>query len=107
MIQILRILKYFTFAGKNDDVVKLYDLTSLSEKTEFNVPGQSNNYKEDNPYTVPVAMLLYSVAINMKNSKDDSKKVQTICALLKSSLKLLNNKRYPQVCIVIKTKTLG
>lgn len=51
---------YWLFKGKDDDVVKLYDLTSLC-----NHEGQD---KDQNPFTVPVAMLLYRVARNMKNS---------------------------------------
>lgn len=45
---------YWLFKGPHDDVVKLYDLTSLC-------PGDL-----DNPFTTPVAMLLYRVARNMR-----------------------------------------
>ena len=38
-------------AGKDDDVVKLYDLTSLCTDVI--------DEKGPNPFTVPVAMLLY------------------------------------------------
>lgn len=38
-------------AGKDDDVVKLYDLTSLCTDVM--------DEKGQNPFTVPVAMLLY------------------------------------------------
>lgn len=74
--------------GKDDDVVKLYDLTSLC----------SEGLLEDgqNPFTVPVAMLLYRVARSMKHSSE-SPKPGTIRALLKNCLYLLPREKYPQV----------
>jgi hypothetical protein len=41
----------FYVVGKDDDVVKLYDLTSLCTDVM--------DEKGQNPFTVPVAMLLY------------------------------------------------
>ncbi|XP_017096079.2 erythroid differentiation-related factor 1 [Drosophila bipectinata] len=89
---------YWLFKGRNDDVVKLYDLTTLcqsqSEKNENNPPQQ-----QVNPFTVPVGMLLYSVARNMKNSlpKISPKAAGNIRALLDNCIKLLPKEQYPQI----------
>lgn len=40
----------FSFAASGSDIVKLYDLTTLCEETED---------KYQNPFTMPVAILLY------------------------------------------------
>lgn len=71
--------------------MKLYDLTSLC----------SGNMVDNaqNPFTIPVALLLYRVARNMKHSP----RVQlptnpaTIRMLLKNSIRLLPVEKYPQV----------
>lgn len=79
---------YWLFKGKNEEVVKLYDLTSLcSEKDVEN--GQ-------NPFTVPVGMLLYRVARNMKHTSD-RRQPGTIRMLLKNCVKLLSEEKYPEV----------
>lgn len=86
-------LNLFTI-GKNDDVVKLYDLTSLC--SESLVEGRCEG---QNPFTVPVAMLLYRVARNLKHNPDigiPSSPI-TIQMLLNNCLKLLNKTKYPQV----------
>lgn len=110
---------YWLFKGRKDDVVKLYDLTSLmnSAANEFgahtkpstssgrqNAGGganQENLTKPDdkNPFTVPVAMLLYKVARNMKNSTEHIKAKQagSIKALLDNCIKLLPKEQYPQI----------
>lgn len=76
--------------GKDEDVVKLYDLTSLCSESLVD-QGQ-------NPFTVPVAMLLYRVARNMKHSVDRSTmQPGTIRALLNNCLMLLPKEKYPQV----------
>ena len=54
---------YWLFKGNDDDVVKLYDLTCLC--------APSDSEQSENPFTVPVAMLLYRVARNMKYSEND------------------------------------
>lgn len=79
---------YWLFKGRNDDVVKLYDLTSLCE-------GDVRFESGLNPFTVPVAMLLYRVARNMKHS--DKIHDGTIRMLLKKCVELLNKERYPQI----------
>ncbi|XP_034944634.1 erythroid differentiation-related factor 1 [Chelonus insularis] len=80
---------YWLFKGKNDDVVKLYDLTSLC--------GDVSDDKGQNPFTVPVAMLLYRVARNMKYSSDNRGHQGTIRMLLKNCIHLLAREKYPQI----------
>lgn len=80
---------YWLFKGKDADIVKLYDLTSLcSEVTDE---------KGQNPFTIPVAMLLYRVARNMKHSPDGQRQQGTIRMLLKNCLSLLPKEKYPQI----------
>ncbi|XP_065360485.1 erythroid differentiation-related factor 1 [Calliphora vicina] len=87
---------YWLFKGRNDDVVKLYDLTTLCK-------NQSNSSecdeKQENPFTVPVAMLLYTVARNMKNRSPQitAKTAGNIRALLDNCIKLLPKEKYPQI----------
>ena len=67
--------------------MKLYDLTTLCA-----------DYMEDrnaNPFTVPVGILLYRVARNMRQTMG-RKKSATIRTLLENSLHLLDNTLYSQ-----------
>ncbi|XP_076677136.1 erythroid differentiation-related factor 1 [Andrena cerasifolii] len=80
---------YWLFKGKDDDVVKLYDLTSLCNDV--------SDEKGQNPFTVPVAMLLYRVARNMKYSSDYHRQQGTIRMLLKNCIELLAKEKYPQI----------
>ncbi|KAK2586143.1 hypothetical protein KPH14_001413 [Odynerus spinipes] len=80
---------YWLFKGKDDDVVKLYDLTSLCSDV--------SDEKGQNPFTVPVAMLLYRVARNMKYSSDYHRHQGTIRMLLKNCVQLLAKEKYPQI----------
>ncbi|XP_063231536.1 erythroid differentiation-related factor 1 isoform X2 [Bacillus rossius redtenbacheri] len=80
---------YWLFKGKDDDIVKLYDLTSLC--TDF------MDDKDQNPFTVPVAMLLYRVARNMKQSPDSHQQQKTVLMLLKNCVSLLAKEKYPQI----------
>ncbi|XP_043265831.1 erythroid differentiation-related factor 1 [Colletes gigas] len=80
---------YWLFKGKDDDVVKLYDLTSLCHDV--------SDEKGQNPFTVPVAMLLYRVARNMKYSSDYHRQQGTIRMLLKNCVQLLAKEKYPQI----------
>ncbi|XP_076164566.1 erythroid differentiation-related factor 1 [Ptiloglossa arizonensis] len=80
---------YWLFKGKDDEVVKLYDLTSLCHDV--------SDDKGQNPFTVPVAMLLYRVARNMKYSTDYHCQQGTIRMLLKNCLELLVKEKYPQI----------
>ncbi|KAL0269089.1 UNVERIFIED_CONTAM: hypothetical protein PYX00_006926 [Menopon gallinae] len=77
---------YWLFKGKDDDVVKLYDLTSLCTDV-MEEKGQT-------PFTVPVAMLLYRVARNMKNSSDGRRQAATIRMLLQNCISLLSPEKY-------------
>lgn len=80
---------YWLFKGEDDDVVKLYDLTSLCSDV--------SEEKGQNPFTVPVAMLLYRVARNMKYSSDYHHHQGTIRMLLKNCIQLLAKEKYPQI----------
>lgn len=79
---------YWLFKGKDEEVVKLYDLTSLCSESDVE--------KDQNPFTIPVAMLLYRVARNMKHSSDRQQQ-GTIRMLLKNCVKLLNEEKYPEI----------
>lgn len=81
---------YWLFKGKDEEVVKLYDLTSLCS------PNDDDVGKGHNPFTVPVAMLLYRVARNMKHS-EDKQQPGTIRMLLKNCIKLLSEEKYPEI----------
>lgn len=100
---------YWLFKGRNDDVVKLYDLTSLCPTAEFGsdsshqpTTSQNQDNNDDSsgsPFTVPVAMLLYKVARNMKNSTEHmtARQAGSIKALLDNCIKLLPKEKYPQI----------
>ncbi|KAG0727137.1 Erythroid differentiation-related factor 1 [Chionoecetes opilio] len=95
---------YWLFKGKDDDIVKLYDLTSLCLEDHICVDGQEDEAQtppppqdSGNPFTVPVAMLFYRVAKNMRASEDANKKIASIRALLKNSLTLLDKAKYPKI----------
>ncbi|XP_072028508.1 erythroid differentiation-related factor 1-like [Amphiura filiformis] len=72
---------YWLYKGQNDDVVKLYDLTSLSM--------EPHGRTEANPFVKPVALLLYRVAHAMSSSQPTKKDKGIICKLLKNCLTLL------------------
>lgn len=73
------------FVGVDDDVVKLYDLTSLADSHE----------DQSTPFTVPLGRLLYRVACNMiKNGNKSKKKIQL---LLENCLLLLDEEKHSQV----------
>lgn len=95
---------YWLFKAKNDDVVKLYDLTTLQllATTKDDENSENSDKKEENdqnPFTIPVAMLLYTVARNMKysNEKLTAKQAGNIKQLLDNCLKLLPRDKYPQI----------
>ncbi|XP_065319963.1 uncharacterized protein LOC135927739 isoform X2 [Gordionus sp. m RMFG-2023] len=116
---------YWLFKGAGDEVVKLYDLTSLI--TEFNVSSRdpdhcqaresadqiiqhaaTNSIRQQpfnikNPYTLPVAFLLYRLA--RPDSEADSRiALLTKCRrLLKNSTKALNNSR-DDIPLIVKRK---
>ncbi|XP_030767358.1 erythroid differentiation-related factor 1 [Sitophilus oryzae] len=80
---------YWLFKGKDEEVVKLYDLTSLCSEEDVQ--------KGQNPFTIPVAMLLYRVGRNMKNLPDRRPQPGTIRMLLKNVIKLLPEEKYPEI----------
>ncbi|XP_068113618.1 erythroid differentiation-related factor 1 isoform X2 [Hyperolius riggenbachi] len=80
---------YWLFKASGSDIVKLYDLTTLCEETED---------KYQNPFTMPVAVLLYKVACNMMMKKTQNRKhYGTIRTLLLNCLKLVDKGRHPQI----------
>uniref|UniRef100_A0A8C5KRV3 Erythroid differentiation regulatory factor 1 n=2 Tax=Jaculus jaculus TaxID=51337 RepID=A0A8C5KRV3_JACJA len=80
---------YWLFKASGSDIVKLYDLTTLCEETED---------KYQNPFTMPVAILLYKVACNMMMKKSQNKKhYGTVRTLLLNCVKLLDKGRHPQI----------
>jgi len=68
--------------------VKVYDLTLYNDVSEE---------KGQNPFTLPVVMLLYRVACNMKYSSDYHRHQDTIKMLLKNCVQLLAKEKYPQI----------
>ncbi|XP_058122575.1 erythroid differentiation-related factor 1 [Anopheles ziemanni] len=121
---------YWLFKARNDDVVKLYDLTTLCKAHGGTTDGDDDDNEElppeepddedgvtgdgtpklpatggspngQNPFTVPVAMLLYTVARNMKNSIEggnlSASKAGAIRTLLNNCIKLLPKEKYPQI----------
>lgn len=94
---------YWLFKSKNDDYAKLYDLTTLQLLTEEKETseGKEEEKKNENcnPFTYPVGVLLYTLARNMKYSKEKftAKKAGNIKVLLDNCLKLLPIEKYPQI----------
>ncbi|XP_043911498.1 erythroid differentiation-related factor 1 [Protopterus annectens] len=81
---------YWLFKASGSDVVKLYDLTTLCEEAAED--------KYQNPFTLPVAVLLYKVAYNMMLKKNQNRKhYGTIRTLLLNCIKLLDKERHPQI----------
>ncbi|KAM9808634.1 erythroid differentiation-related factor 1 [Syngnathus typhle] len=81
---------YWLFKASGSDIVKLYDLTTLCEEAE--------EEKSHNPFTLPVAVLLYKVACNlMLNARENRKHYGTIRTLLLNCVKLLDQDRHPQI----------
>ncbi|XP_061915162.1 erythroid differentiation-related factor 1-like isoform X2 [Entelurus aequoreus] len=81
---------YWLFKASGSDFVKLYDLTTLCEEAE-----EENSH---NPFTLPVAVLLYKVACNlMLKASENRKHKGTIRTLLLNCVKLLDQDRHPQI----------
>ena len=81
-------IAYFCLLGPDDDIVKLYDLTSLCQ-TE----------RDDNPYTLPVATLLYKMAHNLVSKSDHETRMKesgTIRTLLQHCLNMLDPEKFPE-----------
>ncbi|XP_040568486.1 erythroid differentiation-related factor 1 [Lepeophtheirus salmonis] len=104
---------YWLFKAQNEDVVKLYDLTSLGEdfkaKMFMNSGENQESHKEsdilrnaqeengNNPFKTAVSMLLYKVARNLMQSDQRKFEMSTVRRLLKNCLALLDSKKYPQI----------
>ncbi|XP_006630579.2 erythroid differentiation-related factor 1 [Lepisosteus oculatus] len=81
---------YWLFKASGSDIVKLYDLTTLCE--------EATEEKCQNPFTLPVAVLLYKVASNMMMKKSQNRKhYGTIRTLLLNCIKLLDQDKHPQI----------
>uniref|UniRef100_A0A3B3D8N9 Erythroid differentiation regulatory factor 1 n=1 Tax=Oryzias melastigma TaxID=30732 RepID=A0A3B3D8N9_ORYME len=81
---------YWLFKASGSDIVKLYDLTTLCEEAE--------EEKYQNPFTLPVAVLLYKVASNlMLKTRQNRKHYGTVRTLLLNCVKLLDQERHPQI----------
>uniref|UniRef100_A0A4W4H3Y6 Erythroid differentiation regulatory factor 1 n=1 Tax=Electrophorus electricus TaxID=8005 RepID=A0A4W4H3Y6_ELEEL len=81
---------YWLFKASGSDIVKLYDLTTLCE--------EAPEEKCQNPFTLPVAVLLYKVASNMMLKKTQNRKhYGTIRTLLLNCVKLLKEEKHPQI----------
>ncbi|XP_072545526.1 erythroid differentiation-related factor 1 isoform X2 [Salminus brasiliensis] len=81
---------YWLFKASGSDIVKLYDLTTLCE--------EAPEEKCQNPFTLPVAVLLYKVASNMMLKKTQNRKhYGTIRTLLLNCVKLLDKEKHPQI----------
>jgi len=75
------------FAGYDDDFIKLYDLTTLCSNLMDDVAT--------NPFTVPVGILLYRVARNMR--MHGRQKSNIVRSLLEKCLLLLDSVKHAQV----------
>ena len=94
---------YWLFKAQGDDVIKLYDLTTLSEReasmssaTGSGDASAAADAREQNPFTVPVGILCYRVARNLRQTSG-RKRAPVIRKLLESSLLLLDKDDYAQV----------
>ena len=88
---------YWLFKGKDDDIVKLYDLTSLCDgeaaAASTETGAKQSSFKES-PFKTAVAMLLYKVARNvLHGGGGDSAAGGTAQKLLVNCLKLLDKVR--------------
>jgi len=75
------------FSGYDDDFIKLYDLTTLCANLVDDMTT--------NPFTVPVGILLYRVARNMR--MHGRQKSNIVRSLLEKSLLLLDAVKHAQV----------
>merc|ERR1719323_1426601 len=101
---------YWLFKAKDDDIVKLYDLSSLSHKDSginskhFKRESSNNTTEEDNkqgeeenPFQTPVSMLLYRLARNILDAGDRDTEEGTVRELLNHCVSLLNSDKYPHI----------
>jgi len=108
---------YWLFKAKDDEIVKLYDLTSLSQQDQGIKPGHTDSTgkegackdtdKEnsegapetpgDNPFQTPVSMLLYRMARNILESGDRGEEEGTVRELLTNCVELLDSEKFPHI----------
>lgn len=88
---------YWLFKGSGDDVVKLYDLTTLCNGTNGDSSGNKSAESQQNPYIFSVAMLLYKTAINLMQSNDTCDHHLTVKKLLGHCIDLLDHSKYQYV----------
>ena len=106
---------YWLFKAKDDDIVKLYDLTSLSQKdsgidaTDFKRDAENSTSEEtgetaegskngdENPFQTPVSMLLYRLARNILESGERKEEEGTVRELLTNCVSLLDSEKYPHI----------
>uniref|UniRef100_UPI00358EDA32 erythroid differentiation-related factor 1 n=1 Tax=Myxine glutinosa TaxID=7769 RepID=UPI00358EDA32 len=83
---------YWLFKASGDDIVKLYDLTTLCEETR--------QEKNENPFAYPVAVLLFRVANSLVGKKAERRKRRrrsTARTLLQNCIRLLDKEKHPQL----------
>jgi hypothetical protein len=102
---------YWLFKGKNDDIVKLYDLTSLEQKDGGIKPEKSAGEDErreesppsppepehENPFQTPVSLLLYRLARNILEFQGSKEDDATARALLQNCVGLLDKNKFPHI----------
>jgi tetratricopeptide (TPR) repeat protein len=102
---------YWLFKGKDDDVIKLYDLTCLCQEAKQANQGESQGRAEDedeasdndreenqNPFRTAVSMLLYKAARNMLQSPEQrANEGKTVQKLLVKCLSLLDEVKFPHI----------
>jgi len=108
---------YWLFKAKDDDIVKLYDLTSLSQQDSGIKPGDGHReagqetpgkgsasensgnggVEEDNPFQTPVSMLLYRLARSILESGDRGEEEGTVRELLTNCVELLDAEKFPHI----------
>ena len=102
---------YWLFKAKDDDIVKLYDLTSLSQKDagldpkhgrkkpdeDLDLNKTPDQQAEENPFQTPVSMLLYRLARNILESGDRGAEEGTVRELLTHCVSLLDSAKFPHI----------
>nr|XP_039263347.1 erythroid differentiation-related factor 1-like [Styela clava] len=90
---------YWLFKGSGDDVVKLYDLTTLCDTntSDIGTNRRTEQNLQKNPYIFSVAMLLYRTAISLMQSRDTCDHRITVKKLLIQCIDLLDRTKYQYI----------